>query len=70
MKFRVTENLDAHESRRFQVEHSIYGRIWAIDGRYADQISAEIHMERLAAGPRVIASIDDSSPPEHPPFQE
>lgn len=59
MKYRVIEDFDSAPEERFQVQHSIYGGTWATDAKYADQVSAEIHMEKLAAGPRVVASVDD-----------
>lgn len=56
MNFRVIEDLDSQPAERFQVQHSPFGHSWTTDAKYGDQISAEIHMEKLAAGPRVIST--------------
>lgn len=63
MKYRVVEDLDAPldgPDGRFIVQHSPFGHVWTTDGRYADQLSAEIAMEKLAHGPRVVAEIESS----------
>ncbi len=59
MRYRVIEDLDAPESERFVVQYDRYGDHWRSKGRYPDQLSAEIAMERLAAGPRVVAKVED-----------
>lgn len=55
--YRVIEDLEAGPHERFQVQSSIFGHTWTTcpNGKFADQISAEIDMERRAAGPRVVA---------------
>lgn len=56
MRYRVIEDLGASEKDRYQVQASRYGRVWAIMSYHADQISAEVEMERAIAPPRVLAS--------------
>lgn len=58
MKYRVIEDLDAPEENRFQVESSCTGEVWLPHGGYAEQLSAEIKMEKLAKGPRIVAEIE------------
>lgn len=59
MKYRVIEELEALARERFQVQSSPFGHTWTTRSKHADQISAEIEMEKLAAGPRVIAEAGD-----------
>jgi hypothetical protein len=63
MKFRVIEDLEAPPHERFQVQRSPFGHIWCgrSEDKFADQLSAEIEMERQASGPRVIATSEDLS---------
>lgn len=62
MLFRVIEDPDAPPEQRFQVQRSPFGHAWCgrSEDRFADQLSAEIEMERQAAGPRVIAVSENS----------
>lgn len=62
MKYRVIEDLEAAPAQRFVVQHSPFGHHWSKEpfcSEFADQISAEIEMERRAKGPRVIAEAED-----------
>lgn len=56
--YRVIEDLDAPSEERYQVQSSIYGRTWGTHAKYPDQVSAEIHMEKMAKGPRVVAEAE------------
>lgn len=60
MRYRVVEDLDRPARERYVVQHSPFGHTWSTDGAYPDQITAEIEMEKLAAGPRVISKIETS----------
>lgn len=55
MMYQVVEDIEAPKDERFKVQHSPFGHIWSTDASFADQISAEIDMERRAAGLRVVA---------------
>lgn len=54
MRYRVIEDLTAPAAERFVVQSTIYGHSWGNESFHPDQLSAEIHMERLAS-PRVVA---------------
>lgn len=59
-KYRVIEQLDAPMNERFLVQYAFRscGLIWITSGKaFPDQLSAEIEMERLAAGPKVVATL-------------
>lgn len=58
MQYRVIEDLEAPDAERFVVQYDRYGDHWRTKGRFPDQVSAEIFMERLAAGPLVVAQME------------
>jgi len=58
MRYRVIEELEAPESERFVVQYDRYGDHWRTNSRHPDQLSAEIAMERLANGPRIVAKME------------
>jgi hypothetical protein len=60
MKYRVIEDPQAPDDKRFIVQHSPFGHTWTEEpeiSRFTDQMSAEIEMERRAA-PRVVATLE------------
>jgi hypothetical protein len=63
VKYRVIEDIEVSADKRFRVEWSPFGHTWTPGNEYPDQISAEIEMERLARGPRVIATAGTGEKP-------